>query len=376
VPGHRHETGKFAGQSALRGMMHAMISAAGRAVGMQFKIRTRLMFRACLTTAIAVGQAYSAARLATYSIQDTAPFAVCLQEKRVGQQLWPDWLALPELTVSAGPITDYLIGQGFVDREDGMLFIGPQAERRFGRRHFMGLMAVFTAPEEFTVLQGRNEIGRVDPVLLIDGVPGPRLLLLGGRSWAGHLDRLETPPLLRRARRIRRPGSLADQRPGRHLLRIGPCHARRTTGRGPPLILTRRAAGTLAGLRSDSIGRARPDGTVVSGGDNDLRWRTWAGYRANATLKATLGGLADESQRVDDLSIQLRPDLRPQTWSTAVRELRGHLCLPEIDDKALAGLKFSEALPRHLAVATLAARLADLDHAAAVLAEPARFERQ
>ena len=43
---------------------------------MQFKISTRLMFRACLTTVIAVGQTYSAARLATYSIQDTAAFAV------------------------------------------------------------------------------------------------------------------------------------------------------------------------------------------------------------------------------------------------------------------------------------------------------------
>ena len=47
----------------------------------------------------------------------------------------------------------------------------------------------------------------------------------------------------------------------------------------------------------------------------------------------------------------------------------------KIDDKALAGLKFSAALPRHLAVATLATRLADLDHAASVLAEPSRFER-
>jgi ATP-dependent helicase Lhr and Lhr-like helicase len=72
-------------------------------------------------------------------------------------------------------------------REDntdgGMLFIGPEAERRFGHRHFMNLMAVFTAPPEFTVLHGRDEIGRVDPSLLAGRVAGPRLLLLGGRSW-------------------------------------------------------------------------------------------------------------------------------------------------------------------------------------------------
>jgi len=70
------EAGRLARQPALRGMMHAMTSAAGQAIGMQFKISTRSMYRARLTTAIAVGQAYSAARLATYSIQDTAPFAV------------------------------------------------------------------------------------------------------------------------------------------------------------------------------------------------------------------------------------------------------------------------------------------------------------
>jgi ATP-dependent Lhr-like helicase len=47
----------------------------------------------------------------------------------------------------------------------------------------MGLMAVFTSPPEFTVLHGRDEIGRTDPALLTDQVDGPRLLLLGGRSW-------------------------------------------------------------------------------------------------------------------------------------------------------------------------------------------------
>jgi ATP-dependent Lhr-like helicase len=49
------------------------------------------------------------------------------------------------------------------------------------------------------------------------------------------------------------------------------------------------------------------------------------------------------------------------------------LCLPDVNEKALVGLKFSDALPKRLAMATLATRLADLDAAAAVLAEPSRF---
>lgn len=41
----------------------------------------------------------------------------------------------------------------------------------------------------------------------------------------------------------------------------------------------------------------------------------------------------------------------------------------------MRGLKFAEALPARLAVATLAARTADVPHAEEVLAEPVRFAR-
>jgi ATP-dependent helicase Lhr and Lhr-like helicase len=54
-------------------------------------------------------------------------------------------------------------------------------------------------------------------------------------------------------------------------------------------------------------------------------------------------------------------------------EVNSRLVLPEVDECSLNGLKFSAALPHHLAEATPANRLADLDHAAAVLAEPHRF---
>lgn len=113
---------------------------------------------------------------------------------------------------------------------------------------------------------------------------------------------------------------------------------------------------------------------MISRDDSDLRWWTWAGYQVNATPKATLGGLADESQRVDDLSIRLRADLRPSVWREVAGKLKGVLCLPEVDEKALTGLKFSEALPRHLAEATLATRLADLERAESLLTEQCRFE--
>jgi ATP-dependent Lhr-like helicase len=297
--------------------------------------------------------------------------ALCLQEGRVGERTWQEWLPLPALAESAEPVAAHLVAQGYLERDGGMLFIGPEAERRFGQRHFMSLMAVFTAPPEFTVLHGRDELGRVDPSLLADRVEGPRLLLLGGRSWR------VTWTDFKRRRCFVEPaeggGRARWLSGGVGGLSFEITRAMRDVllGADVPVTLTQRASGVLAGLRSDGIGRVWAGGLVVSRGDDDLRWWTWAGHRVNATLKATLGSLGDESAQVNDLFVRLRKDLRPSDWRPAT----DRLCLPEVDDKALAGLKFSEALPRPLAEATLAVRLADLEHAGEVLGETCRFER-
>jgi hypothetical protein len=58
----------------------------------------------------------------------------------------------------------------------------------------------------------------------------------------------------------------------------------------------------------------------------------------------------------------------------AGKKLRDRLCLPESDDKALSGLLSSPThWPGHLAVATLAVRLADLGHVDTALVEPIRI---
>ncbi|MFC7761176.1 DEAD/DEAH box helicase [Catellatospora bangladeshensis] len=110
--------------------------------------------------------------------------ALCLQQQRVGDRLWQDeWNGLAPFDGSADVIVRHLLEQGYLESDGGMLFIGPEAELRFGRQHFMGMTAVFAAPPQFTVLAGRTEIGRTDPALLTEKVQGPRLLLLAGRSW-------------------------------------------------------------------------------------------------------------------------------------------------------------------------------------------------
>ncbi|WP_097880375.1 DEAD/DEAH box helicase [Streptomyces sp. st140] len=303
--------------------------------------------------------------------------AVTLQQQRVGDQLWPvQWNGLAPFDASAKPILRHLVAQGFLDEDDGLLFIGPEAERRFGRRHFIELTASFTAPPQFTVLAGRTEIGQMDPSVLTEERPGPRRLLLGGRSWqVTFID-------WTRKRAFVEPadgGGIAKWSSGSVLgLSYQLTRAMRTVllGEDPPVSITRRAEVCLTGWREDEAPElVHPTKSLVTRHGADVRWWTWAGYRANATLSATLPSISDPVQRPTDCYVRLREDLTPDMWreSREAASSSPALVLPDVDRRAVHGLKFSAALPDRLAVATVAARLADFEGARAALGEGVQF---
>ncbi|HUY48779.1 MAG TPA: DEAD/DEAH box helicase [Streptosporangiaceae bacterium] len=300
--------------------------------------------------------------------------ALCLQEHRIGSRLWVQaWNGLVPFDRSAEPILRHLVEQGFIDADGELLFIGPAAEQRFGHRHFMGMTAAFTAPPQFTVLSGRQEIGRTDPMLLTEKTDGPRLLLLGGRSW-----RVTWTDWKRRRCYVEPAEGGGKARwltPGVSGASFALARAVREVllGADPPVALTQRAKRVLAEVRDEHVPAVHPGGTVITRSGEDVRWWTWAGYRANATLAATLSHLTDSVQRFDDASIRMRTDLTLEMWKAGTADAPERLCLPDMDQRALKGLKFNEALPERLATATLAARLADLDSASLVLAEPTRL---
>jgi ATP-dependent helicase Lhr and Lhr-like helicase len=301
--------------------------------------------------------------------------ALCLQEHRVGENLLAQWWnGLGPFGPSARPIVAHLVREGYLDSDGGMLFIGPEAERRFGRRHFMELTTAFTVMPQFTVLNGREEIGRTDPALLTAKIDGPRLLLLAGHSW-----RVTWIDWKRRRCFVEPADGGGKARwifPGMGGASFALSRAIRDVllGADPPVRLTRRAQAALAEAREVAPDLVHPGGTVISrGAAGDVRWWTWAGWRANATLIATLGDMADSAQRVEEFFVRLRSDATLRAWKAGLTDIEERLCLPAVDDKAIDGLKFSVALPRHLAEATLAVRLADLHGAKIALAEPHRF---
>lgn len=303
--------------------------------------------------------------------------ALCLQEPEVGERLWSEWWGGLEPFAQGAPIAAHLIREGFIDLDGGLMMIGPEAEKKFGHRHFMELTSVFTAPPQFTALHGRTEIGRVDPALLAadEKESGPRRLLLAGRTW------VVTWVDWRRQRCFVEPveggGGKAKWDSGGHLGAF--FHLTRAVrevllGADPKVKLTRRAVAALTTAREDYLDLVHPGGSViVRAANGDLRWWTWAGARANLTLAASLRLAADPKQQPTDASLRLDPELDPRRWAAVKEAARERVVLPEVSVRALDGLKFNVALPKHLAERTLSARLADVEGARALLNEPARF---
>ncbi|MGW0902149.1 DEAD/DEAH box helicase [Streptomyces sp. NPDC002853] len=218
-------------------------------------------------------------------------------------------------------------------------------------------------------------IGRTDPSLLTERIDGPRRLLLAGRSWqVTYIDwkrkRCFVEPV-DGGGRAKWSGAGLDFGISFELTRA----VREVLlGANPPVDLTARAEKYLAEAREHFMEEVHPGGTVIIRGSGGyVKWWTWAGHRANATLAATLAEVAAPAQQVNDCWVRLREDLSLAAWRHASADAQDHLCLPEVDERAVKGLKFAEALPPRLAESTLARRLADLGSATHVLTESVRF---
>lgn len=285
--------------------------------------------------------------------------ALCLQEHRIASGDWKSWWnGLPVFDESSPAIAEYLVSEGFFDRDGPFLQIGPEAERRFGRRYFSDLTAVFTAPPEFVVLAGRVEVGTIGTDLLTESTDGPRVLLLGGRSWkVTHVDWerrrcfVEATDGGGKAKWSGTGGGVSfDITRGMRDVILG--------AQPDGVTFTDRATKVLVALRQSYADTASSERLLIYlPGDSAGRWWTWAGTAGNRTLQASLPHVVDPRQRIDEKSVRLIPGLSVDELSTALASVT--LSEPQVDASALRGLKFSAALPKDLALQTLAARLGD-----------------
>ena len=186
--------------------------------------------------------------------------ALVLQEGQVGENTWRErWAGLPFMDVDADEVLAHLRAERLLVDDGGLLSVGPELERRYGRRHFMDLVAVFLAPPEFRVLHGRREVGTVDVLALTTRVEGPRVLLLGGRTWkVTHVDWSRRQVFVEEAEGRGRARWQSQPAP----LSFALCRAMREVvlGADPPVGLTGRAVRALRGGAGGALGAGGDDG--------------------------------------------------------------------------------------------------------------------
>ncbi len=166
-------------------------------------------------------------------------------------------------------VVDHMLDTGILFEAGGVLGIGEAGEREFGRRHFKALMSVFTSPPLFQVLHGREDLGQVDALSFAGGTGR------GASRWRG----------------------------GGPMVGFRFCQSMRDvlTSDGERDWWSRRSREAMARIR-DEFAWLAADGTTLhrGGGDTDGAepvWWTFAGTKANASLKAALLGLVTAHRR-------------------------------------------------------------------------------
>lgn len=279
--------------------------------------------------------------------------ALALQEGRFGPSTWRRWWGDSDVMADGDVVLDYLRAEEFLVEDEGICFIGPRAEKEFGRRHFMDLLATFTADLELRVLAGTKEIGFVSPLSVGSHNPGgeSRLLLAGYAWFIEHVDWEKRTVFVRpepeKGVSLWSSGAISES--------FALSRAQRDVllGSDPSVTLSKRAVERLARLRDEESRTVDRGGLVLEPRGARSRLWTWAGRRANETIVGALGIAADAASNNPyiDLPAGIGPaEIRSADISTA---------LPVISPEAVEGLKFSAALPVELARATLAERFVD-----------------
>jgi len=314
----------------------------------------------------------------TAGIPDAAQIRVAVLEEGVRAvlrgtpELVPAFTRMPAERIDE--VVDWMLAQGILFNEEGVLWLGRKGEEEFGRKNFLALFSVFTSPPLFAVRHGRQELGFVDETTFLDRREGPRVLLLGGRAWrVTHLDW---------GKRIAHVE--ATEETGRSRWRgTGPtlsfqlCQAMRLllAGEESSPRWSRRAQDRLAELRMEHSWVHAEGPSLLCQPPSAAEWWTFAGTRANATLAGELFRLCGGRVDHDALAITVEGLEGIPTMERAVRELTlrdPSLMAPRIEEGALQGLKFSECLPQDLGLATLASRMRDEAAIRAILAQPTR----
>ncbi len=209
-------------------------------------------------------------------------------------------------------------------RVSGLLVIGPKAERRFGRRNFMEMYAVFESPQSYAVETSSGQpLGTLNQAFVDRLVEGVSCFLLGGRAWAvDHVFHDDRRVRVSKAPRGKKPtwGGFLPQFLGFELCQ----KIRDVLSNGVEYgFLHPEAAATLAEQR-EQFAAVVGDERGIEIDDGEVRWWTFAGGRINSTLRYALQAI-DPSWKVvpDNFLLKVRGEgISQKEFLEALAQLR------------------------------------------------------
>lgn len=302
--------------------------------------------------------------------------ALSLQQGGIARNDWRRWFggvsafaALDAATVDG--IIEYMLSVGLLFDDGGVLWMGPEGEREYGRRHFMEIFSAFVAEPLFSVRFGDVPLGSVHVTSFMRWPDAEVVVVLGGRSWrVTYVDwrqRLAYVEVSEREGKSRWAG--AGQ-----AIRYELCQAMKDVllGSSLPARLSQRAQASLDGLRSEFRWLQAGETALVPEAKGTLRWWTFAGQLANAAMADRLSATGPPTV-VNNLSIRFDRSTSSAVAAGGIRELRtaGEYDIPPpVSDKAVDGLKFNACLPPGLARRVLQLRSTDRRGVELTLQEP------
>lgn len=284
--------------------------------------------------------------------------ALTLQTGGIRVDGWRDWLGCfpPFANLPAEEVARLI--QHLVDGEilfsDGVLLsIGDEGEKRFGRRHFLELVSVFTSPPLFDVVHGSNSIGMVDWLTVaVEEGKERKPLVLSGRAWdIQNIDfsgrkLFVTPSAAKgRARWYGQGQGLSFEmaRGVREVLLSDENSAR----------WSNRCRSKVESLREEYRARGiESTGCVSDQVENHVAWWNFAGRFLNEAFASVLETSAGIEAKFDDFSLRIPRDTDTFVVSSTIRSI---LAEPDvlqrlpISKQWLDGLKFSDCLPERFA---------------------------
>ncbi len=279
---------------------------------------------------------------------------------------WRDWLGrfpafanLPADEVAS--LIQHLIDSGILFSDGVLLSMGDEGVRRFGRKHFLELVSVFTSPPLFEVVHGSNSIGMVDWLTVaVEEGKERRPLILSGRAWDirdidfASRKMFVTPSTAKGRARWYGQGQGLSLEMARGVREVLLSEDRSTRW-------SDRCRTKMGNLRNEFRARgAESHGCVCDQAENHVIWWNFAGRFLNEAFASVLDTGANIEARFDDFSLRFTYETDVTAIRSAIRRLLDNpdaLRQLPISKQWLDGLKFSDCLPERFAATAARGRI-------------------